>query len=935
MKKISIRTRVFIIALLPTIIISLLLGTYIISSRINDAEKELYLYGHAILGHIVRTSRHKILQNDLQMLHDITNLVLEEKELQSITFFGPHHELLAYSGIDDQLSPEFLKNITFNDEKSSLIETKETITLIAPVIINDLNLSNHSKYMTGNSHKKLIGWVAVSLSRTNTLLKEYQVIIITLIFLSLGLLISIFLARRIARHLTKPLLKMRAAIQKIEQGKLETYIDTRSPGELGELEEGINKMAAALQKARDNLESNIEQATASLKQSLETIELQNNELAHAQKEALKSSQIKSEFIANMSHEIRTPMNSIVGFTNLLLETELSSLQRNYLMTTQKSALNLLNLVNNILDFSRLDAGQLHLEYVAFDIRDNIEDVLAVMSPLANAKQLEFAALIDNEVPRKIISDPLRFKQIIVNLVSNAIKFTDKGEVIIRVSLEKKTVKTAKIRVAISDTGIGLSHADQKLIFRAFQQADTSIARKYGGTGLGLAICKRLIGQMAGKIGIESHHEKGSTFWFSFTAEKSSCEIETEMDKINFNNTLIYIYDTHAIARLAVKNILTHWHVNIVDFADLAELLLKLKENHENNKPSIIIAGINQQHIHYASAENEFTKIRAHYSGPIVVLTNSFEQATLEYFLSQGAAASLTKPVIRNNLYHTIFQLINEPQNYLKYRLANPEITLQLDGKKILCVDDNTSNVNLVSALFSSTNAAVVIAHDGLEALQFTEKQKFDLILMDLRMPKMDGIETLKRIRVLYNPNNNTPIIALSAHIAEHEYQNLTAIGFNDYLTKPVMKNTLFNIVKKWLQSISEKTATSSQQKYLPEKTARSDEQPIIDWKLGLKLAGNKRELAEEMLNMLTATLADDVKKIHDSYESKNYEELHQQLHKLHGAVCYCGTPRLKKAISALENRLKRNNIDMLPTLLEQFEQESKLLLEAMQAQAKI
>jgi len=187
--------------------------------------------------------------------------------------------------------------------------------------------------------------------------------------------------------------------------------------------------------------------------------------------------------------------------------------------------------------------------------------------------------------------------------------------------------------------------------------------------------------------------------------------------------------------------------------------------------------------------------------------------------------------------------------------------------------------------------------------------------MDLRMPKMDGIETLKRIRAFSdNPNAKTPIIALSAHIAEHEYKNLIATGFDDYLIKPVMKNTLFSIVKKWIQSKSENT---------------QHEHPVIDWELGLKLAGNKREIAEEMLEMLTMNLAEEVKKIHDSYKNKNYKQLQQQVHKLHGAVCYCGTPRLKKAISTLENALKQNDIDLLPALLENFELESHALLQAM------
>ena len=907
MKGLNIQKRVFILALIPTLIISLLLGAYIIGARIYDLETELRLHGEIIMSHIVNSSRHVIRKHDRQALQDLTEIVLEEKELQSITFFGAQHELLAYSGSDDPQSQVYAKKFVFNNEATEITENKDTITFTAPIIINNLNLTQPTALnLVEDSHHQLVGWVSITLSRSKTILQEYQVILITIVFLTFGILISIYLARRTARRLTYPLLEMRAAVKKLEQGQLDTRVHTHTGGEINELEEGINNMAATLQHARDELHENIEQATADLKQSLETIETKNIELALAQKEALEASRIKSEFIANMSHEIRTPMNGIIGFTSLLLETDLSSLQRNYLTTIQKSTLNLLNLVNNILDFSRLDAGQLKLEYLSFDLRDCVEDVLAIMAPQANIKQLELCALIDENIPEKIVSDPLRLKQIIINLVSNAIKFTETGEVVIRATLEKATQKTAKINISVSDTGIGLSTNNQRLIFRAFQQADPSIARKYGGTGLGLAICKKLIDQMAGKIGLESTEDKGSKFWVTFSVDKAVLK-DTSTSVINFIDTTAFIYEPHPITSLALINMLKRWHIDATSYDNLETLVADLQKN---EKPTFVITGINQQFIHDHSATEMLTKIKQHFTGPIIALTNSSEQSALEYFLSAGANICLTKPVIRSILYHTIFELIHPSRLVNKKSFIHQSNSfLFLADKHILCVDDNIYNASLVNALLSETNVNMTLAHDGAEALLLAEKQRFDLIFMDIRMPHMDGFEALKRIRNSQNKNINTPVIALSAHISDNEHDELAACSFNDYLIKPINKNSLLQVIRKWITF-----NLDTHNGY----TIPYQHNSIFD-KRSQTHVTNQQKIAAEMLELLVKNLPDDFKEIKLAMDSKNYPELLRLVHKLHGAVCYCDVPALRNTINVLETALKQNNHVELAKLFADFE----------------
>lgn len=926
MNFLSIKNRVFLLALLPTLIISFILGAYLVYSRITDIEDEQRLVGMAILSQIVHISRESIFQQDKQSLRDIINVFPEDRDLEGITFFDKNHQILAYGGQDE--NQEDVKKITFSNDTPTSFENKDTITLTIPVVVSDLKIYPNINFKHNNAnptHKEVIGWVAVTLSRTHAILQEYQVITLTLLLFIFGIGISSYFARRTSQYLTFPILRIRSVIRKITQGDYVVRIPPRS-GDSGfqELEEDVNTMAKALQQSQELLQENINQTTENLKKSLATVETQNGELARAQKEVLESGRIKSEFIANMSHEIRTPMNSIIGFTNLLLETELIPLQRNYLSTIQRSTLNLLNIINNVLDFSRLDAGHLKLEHIPFDLRDCVEDVLTIMSPLANNKSLEFTALIDPAIPKKIISDPLRIKQIIINFISNAIKFTEQGEIVIRVSLEKQTNKSVKIRINVSDTGVGLAN-DQKNIFNAFQQGDPSIARKYGGTGLGLAICKKLVDTMAGKIGFERSADRGTTFWFSFTAETTQYQSPNEIDTVNFNGTRAVICENHPISREALKNALNEWEIKNDDFVELNELILQL-QNPDFNHPKIdfIILGINQQQL----PTQEFLTLREIFKGPIIVLINSSEQAVLESFIKKGAIFSLTKPLIRRNLYHAIFQIIHPKENHKQtlvqtVAVNDAEQTHNFSGKSILCVDDNIHNANLVKALLDATHATVIIAHDGLEALNYSLQRKFDLILMDLRMPRMDGYDALRSIRDQQNPNALTPAIALSAHILEDEHETLTQLGFNGYILKPINKNHLLEIVKGAIL-LGDKFKTFE---VLSEPKKLNNNDLTIDWELGTKLAGNKREVAEEMLNLLVKNLPTEIQQMKNALQQHNLKLLLQQIHKFHGALCYCGVPRLKTIAAELETHLKQNKTHTIHQLFTLLETEASKVLE--------
>lgn len=917
MKELNIQTRVFILALIPTLIISILLGTYIIFSRIHDLEENFRIHSEVVLNNLVSSTRHFLIKNNPQAVRDYVNhFMLGENGLQYVAVFDNNHQLLAFSSQEDSNLRAITSHTTFSTKAVvAVTANKEYLNLIEPILMKRFD-QHYQEIPQDKYTSQSLGWVAISLSRSMLLLNEYRVITTTFGFLLIGLLISILLARHTANHLTEPVLLMREGVKKLEKGDLETRIKSQTCGELKELEAGINNMAQSLQRARDEAQLNIEQATADLTHSLETIEIQNIALAKAQKEALEASRVKSEFIANMSHEIRTPMNGIIGFTNLLLETDVTSLQRTYLKTIQKSTFNLLTLVNNILDFSRLDAGHVRLESLVFDVRDCLDEVITIMSPLAQAKQLELVTIVNNDVPQKILGDPLRTRQIITNLVSNAIKFTDNGDIVIRLSVEKDNVHSAKLCFAITDTGMGLQVKDQKNIFRAFQQADSSISRKYGGTGLGLAICRKLVDQMAGKIGVESNHGSGSTFWFTFTAEKAVNESE-EQHRFNLTNHHFLLYDPHPLVRHAIKNALAIWGIEAEEFETLESLISSVKNGALKQHPDLIIIGANQQLINYQQFSENLKELHRYFSSPYILISHATEQSIFDPLLSKNSVL-ITKPITHSQLYHAIFQLTHEtPQTSQPYPIADNF----LSGRSILCVDDNIQNANLILALLNHTDASIRIANSGLEALDFTQQEKFDIILMDLRMPQLDGYETLKQIRLQNNPNRGIPVIAISAHIADDEYQQLTKSGFNDALTKPITKAELLSAIKKCLPPHS-----------LPNDNAIAASQPaividkIIDWELGNKLANDNEALAKELLQLLIKSLARDYVEVKQAYTDKDFLVLLQLLHKLHGAISYCGTPRLKKTVAAFENALKQKQYANVTSFFDEFDREVNLLM---------
>lgn len=771
--QLGIKNRVLLLALAPTITISILLVAYFVSTRLHDLQEAFRAQGEAMALKLAPTGEYGVFSKNNLLLEKLANTALKEPNVASVGFYTDTGEAVATAG---KPSTPFIPTNVMHPISVQVFtqENTDSVDFMVPITIyKELN-DTHSDF---TQTETLIGWLKLELETKSMRLREYQILSHASIIFLLGLSISALLAYRMGRNLTRPILEIAKAVKQIREGVLNTRIHVSAYPELKILGSGINSMAEALENAHEELQHKVDQATLSLRRTLETIEVQNIELEISRRAAENATKVKSEFLADMSHEIRTPLNGVVGFINLLQKTELNQKQQEYISTIQKSANNLLAILNDILDFSKIEAGKLRIERSLMDIRECIDETLNLLAPHAHEKNIALIPLIYSDVPTHILGDPLRIKQIVTNLVSNAIKFTEQGSVIVRVMLENEAFSHTTIRIHVTDTGIGLSPEDQKVLFQAFNQTKTGATHKLGGTGLGLVICKKLVEQMGGTIGVESEPQKGSTFWFTFQVE-----------------------------------------------------------NYAGTPPTTELP------------------------------TSSFVSDL----------------------------------NNLKIPIS------------VLAVDDNPENLKLIRILLEDMGIQVTTAESGKEAIEAVRQKAFQLILMDIRMPNMNGVEASEAIRNLeatYH-RKKTPIIALTAHALASEKKALLEAGINDYLSKPIGETELKNILQKWIQ-----LSTVSK---------------IIDWELGKKLAGGKMELAKEFFEKLIATLPDEKKQINENYLKRDWENLRNHVHKLHGACCYCGVPELKNCAQKLETAVASRISDIIKPHLDAF----NFAIDAVLAEAK-
>lgn len=664
----------------------------------------------------------------------------------------------------------------------------------------------------------------------------------------------------------------------------------------------------------------------SLERSNRKMFIQNKEIIRQQQLAEAATRSKSVFLANMSHEIRTPLNAITGMTYLALKTDLSAQQKDYLMKIQSSAQTLLGVINDILDFSKAEADKMDVEAVDFNLDEILTNLANLFSLNAQQKGIELLYQYTTDVPQSLRGDPLRIGQILTNLTNNAIKFTDIGEIVVKIELLHKNKNEVTLQFSVSDTGIGISKEQQDKLFQPFSQVDASTTRKYGGTGLGLAICERLVKLMGGRIWLESEPGKGSTFFFTVVLGCSQL-VESNLTTPalrNNENIKVLVIDDNPVAVEILTNMLESMHFTATAASSGEQALAALKD--KANSFDLVLMDWEMPGMNGLETSRRIkTMEEIDYKPEIIMISSSILSDQDDEASQAGISKRLTKPIMQSQLFDAVMDVFGAgmDKSFAFSHDSHEDLisgqSMDTKGAKILLVEDNPINQQIAIEMLHHMGLQVDIASNGLQALEVLEEVEYDLVLMDVQMPVMDGYEAARKIRSNLRLSN-LPVISMTAHTMNEDREKSLQSGMNDQVNKPINPDELFSVIAKYVKTSSFITSDTiklnreeDNTKALPWSKLNS-----IKFAEGLVRVGSNQELYKKLLLQFRASNVETLDNIKTALSKGDGKTAARLVHTVKGVAANIGANQLAADAAELETALIHGNIAVIDALLEKF-----------------